>query len=211
MTPTFHLLLLLGDLMTDNSALLFSMLLLCWMLTVGLMSKDLTENGWRANYHPFRRVTWILLQIHIPFAALLVKITPYLMLIPLPIPCPTATTLMTSQIRIPFRTTHAESFVFAAGISGTEQENVSHPSLANLHVPSLQIGRMASSSRSKPTNRSVSPTMSVDHATTAATHCMVNISAPSALMPNMRQPHAPGTDLAKILYKVVTPYISSTW
>ena len=27
----------------------------------------------------------------------------------------------------------------------------------------------------------------------------------------MRQPHAPGTDLAKILYKVVTPYISSAW
>src|SRR5882724_2296149 len=153
----------------------------------------------------------ILLQIPIPFVVLLVKIAPYLMLIPLPIPCPTATTLMTSRIWIPFGTTHIESFVFAVGILGTEQENVSHPPLANLHVPSLQIGRMASSSRSKPTNRSVSPTMSMDHATTAATHCMVNISAPSALMPHMRQPCAPGTDLAKILYKVVTPYISSAW
>src|SRR5882724_2944322 len=148
MTPTFHLLLPLGDLMTDNSALLFSMLLLCWMLTVGLMSKDLTENGWRVKYHPFGRVTRILLRIHVPFVALLVKIAPYLMLIPLPIPCPTATTLMTSWI--PFGTTHPESFVFAAGISGTEQENVSHPPLANLRVPSLQIGRTASSSRSKP-------------------------------------------------------------
>jgi len=70
---------------------------------------------------------------------------------------------------------------------------------------------MANSSQSKITNRSVSPTISMDHATTAATCYMVNTSAPSVLMPNMQQLHAPENNLPKILYKVVTPYISSAW
>jgi len=53
--------------------------------------------------------------------------------------------------------------------------------------------------------------MSVDPAMTAETLCMVSTSVPSVPIPNTWLLHAPETDLTKILYKVVTPYISSTW
>src|SRR5882724_11131757 len=53
--------------------------------------------------------------------------------------------------------------------------------------------------------------MSMHHAAIEATHCMVSTSAPSVQTPSMLPSVAPETDLSKILYKVITLYISSAW
>jgi len=133
----------------------------------------------------------------------------YLMLIPLPILCPPLQPLW--QAKYGFLSgQHTSSPLSLLWDFGHRAGKCITSAPSKLHIPSLQIGRMASSSWSKPTNRSVSPTMSVDHATTAATCCMVNISAPSALMPTCS--NCVHQDwFGQILYKVITPYISSTW
>jgi len=53
--------------------------------------------------------------------------------------------------------------------------------------------------------------MSVDPAMTRTIPCMVSTFAPSVLIPNMQPLHVPEINLTSILYKVVTPYISTVW
>jgi len=97
------------------------------------------------------------------------------------------------------------------GTSGIELVHASLPRRASLRVPSLRIGQTTSSSQSRPESRSVSHSMFVDPAMTRVTPCMANTFAPSAQTPNTRPLRALEIDLSKILYKVVTPYISSAW
>ena len=52
---------------------------------------------------------------------------------------------------------------------------------------------------------------SVGLAKTQATPCMVNTHALSVLIPSMHPLHAQEIDLHKVLYKVVTLYIPTTW
>jgi len=51
----------------------------------------------------------------------------------------------------------------------------------------------------------------MDPAMTIVTPFMVNTFAPSVQTPNMQPLHALEIDLSKILYKVMTLYISSAW
>jgi len=50
-----------------------------------------------------------------------------------------------------------------------------------------------------------------DLATITSTPSTPNTPAPFAPIPNTERPHAPGTDLRQILYKVVTPYLPEAW
>jgi len=53
--------------------------------------------------------------------------------------------------------------------------------------------------------------MSMHPAVTKTTLCMVSTSVLSVQTPNMQPLGAPETDLSKILYKFMTPYILAAW
>ena len=198
--------------MIDAFALLFSMRRLFWILTAGRMSKASTMNGWHVKSPPFEGIVQNLPRSHGPFATLLCKAGLISWLVPRPTITLTVTTLMTSRVHIPFETTYGSSFALDAAILGTGQDRVLCSIQANPHIPSSQDGRIINSFRSRPGSRSVSRTMSAHHpVVTRTTLCMVNTSVPSARTPNTRPLVAPGTDLADILYKIVTPYILAAW
>src|SRR5882724_6313071 len=203
--------LLHGGLMIDAFALLFPMHHLFWISTAGHMSKASTVNGWHVKSPPFEGIVRNLLRSHGPFATLPCKASLISWLIPQPTITLIVTTLMTSRVHIPFETTYGSSFALDVVILGTGQDHVLRSIQANPHIPLSQDGRIINSFQSRPGSRSVSHTMSAHPVVTRTTLCTANTSVPSARTPNTWPLVAPGTDLADILYKIVTPYILAAW